>query len=52
MQLKNYQNNTLNVLRKFFEQARICGHQQAFENIVSDPEISYRVGKLTSPYTV
>lgn len=52
MQLKNYQNNTLNVLRKFFEQARICGHQQAFENIVSDPEISYRLGKLKSSYTV
>lgn len=52
MQLKNYQNNTLNVLRKFFEQARICGHKQAFENIVSDPEISYRLGKLKSPYTV
>lgn len=52
MQLKNYQNNTLNVLHKFFEQARICGHKQAFENIVSDPEISYRLGKLKSPYTV
>lgn len=52
MQLKNYQNNTLNVLRKFFEQARICGHKQAFENIVSEPEISYRLGKLKSPYTV
>lgn len=52
MQLKNYQNNTLNILRKFFEQARICGHKQAFENIVSDPEISYRLGKLKSPYTV
>lgn len=52
MQLKNYQNNTLNVLRKFFEQARICGHKQSFENIVSEPEISYRLGKLKSPYTV
>ncbi|MBQ8785340.1 MAG: DEAD/DEAH box helicase family protein [Alphaproteobacteria bacterium] len=52
MQLKNYQNNTLNVLRKFFEQARICGHKQAYENIVSEPEISYRLGKLKSPYTV
>ena len=52
MQLKNYQTNTLNFLRKFFEQARICGHKQAFENIVSNPEISYRLGKLKSEYTV
>ncbi len=52
MQLKNYQTNTLNVLHKFFEQARICGHKQAFENIVSNPEISYRLGKLKSEYTV
>lgn len=52
MQLKNYQNNTLNVLRKFFEQARICGHKQAFEDIVSDPEISYRLGNLRSDYII
>ena len=52
MQLKNYQINTLNVLRKFFEEARICGHKQAFENITSNPEISYRLGKLKSDYTV
>lgn len=52
MQLKNYQNNTLNTLRKFFEQARICGHKQAYENITSNPEISYRLGKLKSDYIV
>ena len=52
MQLKNYQNNTLNVLHKFFEQARICGHKQAYENIVSNPEISHRLGKLKSDYVV
>lgn len=52
MQLKNYQNNTLNVLHKFFEEARICGHKQAYENITSDPEISHRLGKLKSPYVV
>lgn len=52
MQLKSYQTNTLNVLRKFFEQARICGHKQAFENIISEPEISYRLGTLKSEYTI
>lgn len=52
MQLKNYQNNTLNTLRKFFEQARICGHKQAYENITSNPEISYRLGNLKSDYVV
>ncbi len=52
MQLKNYQNNTLNILRKFFEDARICGHKQAYENITSDPEISHRLGNLKSDYVV
>lgn len=52
MQLKNYQNNTLNVLHKFFEEARICGHKQAYENITSNPEISHRLGKLKSDYVV
>ncbi len=52
MQLKNYQHNTLNVLHKFLEEARICGHKQAYENIVSNPEISHRLGKLKSDYVV
>lgn len=52
MQLKNYQNNTLNILRKFFEDARIYGHKQAYENITSDPEIRHRLGNLKSDYIV
>lgn len=52
MQLKQYQINTLNVLQKFFEAARICGHKQAFEQITSQPEIKNRLSKLASDYIV
>ena len=43
MQLKQYQINTLNVLQKFFETARICGAKNAFERITSEPEIKNRL---------
>lgn len=52
MQLKKYQINTLDVLRKFYENARIYGHKKAYEIITEDPEISYRLGGLKSDYQV
>lgn len=52
MQLKQYQINTLNVLQKFFETARICGAKNAFERITSEPEIKNRLSKLASDYIV
>ena len=33
MQLKPYQTDTLNTLRRFFEQARIAGPKAAYEAI-------------------
>lgn len=52
MQLKQYQINTLNVLQKFFETARICGAKGAFERITNEPEIKKRLAKLASDYIV
>lgn len=52
MQLKQYQINTLNVLQKFFETARICGAKNAFERITSELEIKNRLSKLASDYIV
>ena len=52
MQLKNYQINTLNVLRKFFEEARICGHKQAFENITSNHTLSVTFKIISATLTV
>ncbi len=51
MQLKQYQEDTLNVLQKFFETSRICGHLEAYRKITSEPEIAYRLGKYAN-YTV
>jgi type III restriction enzyme len=52
MELKNYQRNTLNILKSFFEQCRIVGHKAAFENITSAPEIAARLVNLKNRYTV
>ena len=51
MELKNYQRNTLNVLKTFFEQCRIAGHEAAFKQITSDPDIAARLAGLKSDYT-
>ena len=50
MQLKNYQINTLNVLRKFFETARITGHQKAYDLLTSEVELKHRLGGLRNDY--
>lgn len=52
MLLKNYQQNTLDILQKFFEQCRIAGPQAAFTNITDDFDIATRLGGLKSDYVV
>jgi type III restriction enzyme len=52
MELKNYQRNTLNVLKSFFEQCHITGHEEAFKKITGDPEIAVRLKSLKNTYTV
>jgi type III restriction enzyme len=52
MELKNYQRNTLNILKLFFEQCRIVGHEEAFKKITSEPEIAARLAYLKNKYTV
>ena len=50
MQLKQYQTDTLNTLRRFFEQARIAGPKAAYETIATEPEQAARIGRYTGPY--
>jgi type III restriction enzyme len=48
MQLKNYQQNSLNVLKSYFEKCRIAGHKEAFAQITSDSEIAAHAIKIVS----
>ena len=43
MQLKQYQTDTLAVLRRFFEEARLHGPKGAYEAITSAPEQAKRL---------
>ena len=51
MELKQYQTNTLSLLRRFFEEARIAGPQNAFDEITKEPEIAERLGRYAGSYT-
>ncbi|WP_461246886.1 DEAD/DEAH box helicase [Treponema sp. R6D11] len=51
MKLKNYQLNSLDVLKKYFESCRIIGHEEAFKHITSDSEIAVRLVNLKNTYT-
>ena len=51
MELKQYQTNTLSLLRRFFEEARIAGPQNAFDAITKEPEIADRLGRYAGSYT-
>ena len=44
MQLKRYQQNTLDTLKRFFTECRISGAKAAFEKITSETEICERLG--------
>jgi type III restriction enzyme len=47
MQLKRYQADTLSVLRRFFEEARVAGPKNAYEAITREPEQAGRLGGAT-----
>ena len=50
MQLKQYQADTLAVLRRFFEEARIGGPKAAYEAITKEPEQAGRLGRYGGAY--
>jgi len=45
VQLKPYQTDTLNTLRRFFEHARLAGPKAAYETITTEPEQVVRIGR-------
>lgn len=51
MKLKQYQADTLAVLRRFFEEARIAGPKNAYEAITREPEQARRLGRYGGTYT-
>ena len=51
MQLKSFQADTLAVLRRFFEEARIAGPGNAYEAITREPEQAGRLGGYAEAYT-
>lgn len=51
MKLKQYQADTLAVLRRFLEEARIAGPKNAYEAITKEPEQAKRLGRYRSDYT-
>ncbi len=50
MQLKQYQTDTLAILQRFFEEARIAGPKAAYEALVSEPEQESRLGRYVGEY--
>ena len=50
MQLKQYQTDTLSILRRFFEEARIAGPKAAYEALVSEPDKASRLGRYAGGY--
>ena len=51
MELKGYQAQTLAVLRRFFEEARLAGPKNAYESITRDPDQAARLGRYAGAYT-
>ena len=52
MQLKQYQADTLAVLRRFFEEARMAGPKNAYETITKEPDYANRLGHYGGRYRV
>ena len=50
MQLKQYQADTLAVLRRFFEEARMAGPKNAYETITREPDYADRLGHYGGTY--
>ena len=51
MKLKQYQVDTLGILRRFFEEARIAGPRNAYETITQTPEQASHLGRYAGAYT-
>lgn len=51
MKLKRYQDETLDTLRRYLEEARLAGPAQAYASITSEPEQARRLGRFRSAYT-
>ena len=50
MQLKQYQTETLSLLRRFLENARVVRAKHAYEAIVQEPEQAARLGRYAGTY--
>lgn len=50
MELKRYQADTLSVMRRFFEEARVAGPKNAYESITGDPEQVARLRGYAGAY--
>ena len=50
MRLKQYQEDALSVLRKFFEESLIAGPKDAYETITQEPELAERLGRYGGRY--
>ena len=50
MQLKQYQADTLAVLRRFLEEARMVGPKNAYETITTEPDYADRLGRYGGRY--
>ena len=50
MNLKQYQTDTLSILRRFFEEARMAGPKNAYEAITQEPEQAMRLGGYAGAY--
>ena len=51
MRLKQYQVDTLSILQRFFEDARVGGPRNAYETITREPEYAGRLGHYGGNYT-
>ena len=50
MELKRYQAETLSVLRRFFQEARVAGPRNAYEAITGEPDRANRLGRYGGTY--
>lgn len=50
MKLKDYQTDTLAVLRRFLEEARVAGPKNAYDAVTSAPEQAKRLGRYRTDY--
>jgi type III restriction enzyme len=51
MKLKQYQTDTLDILRRFLEEARVAGPKNAYESVTKTPEQAKRLGRYRTDYT-